>query len=197
MAAGDNRHWKAAERAQDIDQRPRRHSLYGYELHDLLAAGKHKGGGTLGVVMSYTEPICLYLQTALNRVRDCTDLADELSRGSELALTLLAAVNTLSGTYGMCNTLRTLVVERVQVTAPGCTAGDKRRQQWVESQLNEDDLGRTDVAPRIRKLRWMPPRSASGARSTVPPARRSPCHSSSSRADLVRLLTPRPPLPTP
>ena len=121
VAAGDNRHWKAAERAQDIDQRPRRHSLYGYEPHDLLASGKHKGGGTLGVVMGYTEPICLYLQTALNGVRDCADLADELARGSELALTLRAAVNTLSGTYGMCNTLRTLVVERAQVTAPGCT----------------------------------------------------------------------------
>lgn len=153
VAAGDNRHWKAAERAQDIDQRPRRHSLYGYEPHDLLASGKHKGGGTLGVVMGYTEPICLYLQTAFNGVRDCADLADEISRGSELALTLRAAVNTLAGTYGMCNTLRTLVVERAQVTAPGCTAGDKRRQQWVESQLNEDDLGRTDVAPRIRKLK--------------------------------------------
>ena len=85
--------------------------------------------------MGYTKPICLYLQTALNGVRDCADLADEISRDSELALTLRAAVNTLAGTYGMCNTLRPLVVERAQVTAPGCTAGDKRRQQWVESQV--------------------------------------------------------------
>ena len=150
---GGNRHWKAAERAQDADQRPRRHSLYGYEPYDLLSAGKHKGGGTLGVVMSYMEPICCYLQTALDGVRDCAERAHHESRGSDLARTLSASANTLAGIYGLSNTLRTLIVERAQVTAPGSTAGDKKRQQFVESQLNEDDLGRMDVAPRIRRLK--------------------------------------------
>ena len=149
-----NRHWKAAERSQDVDQHPRRHSLYGYRPFDILAAGKHKGGGTLGVVMSYIEPLCLYLQTALDGVREAAELAHELPRGgADLARLLDATDNTLSSVYGLGNTLRTLVTERAEVTAPGCTQGDKLRQQWVESQINEDDLGRADVAPRVRKLK--------------------------------------------
>ena len=59
----------------------------------------------------------------------------------------------MAGVYGLVNTLRTLVVERAHVTASAATAGDKKRQQWVESQLHEADLGRVDVAPQVRKLK--------------------------------------------
>ena len=146
----ESRHWHAAERALDADQRPRQHSLYGYEPHDLLRAGRHTGGGTLGMVMQYAEPLALYLSTALNGVRA---VAASLDYDDPIAGDLDACANTLSGCYGLANTLRSIVVERAQVQASGATVGDKKRQQWVEAQLNEDDLGRADVAPRIRKLK--------------------------------------------
>ena len=146
-----NRHWKAREQAEQAEQHPRRYSLYGNETYDLLQQGKHKGGGTLGLALEYCEPACLYGQTALNGVRDCADRAADLD--PELARSLDACANTIAGVYGLVNTLRTLIVERAHVTAPSATAGDKKRQQWVESQLHEADLGRYDVAPQVRKLK--------------------------------------------
>ena len=146
-----NRHWKAREQAEQAEQHPRRYSLYGNQTWDLLQQGKHKGGGTLGLALEYCEPACLYGQTALNGLRDCADRAAELD--PELARSLDACANTMAGVYGLVNTLRTLVVERAHVTASAATAGDKKRQQWVESQLHEADLGRVDVAPQVRKLK--------------------------------------------
>ena len=151
--ASTNRHWNAPQRALDADQRPRRHSLYGYEPFDVLASGKHKGGGTLGTVMRYVEPSCLYLQTALDGVRAAADAIDAGVDADDLREHLHACANTLSGVYGLTNTLRTLVVERANVTAKGATAADKKRMQWVEQQLDEDDFARADVAPRIRRLK--------------------------------------------
>ena len=147
----NNRHFKAREQAEQAEQHPRRYSLYGNQTWDLLQQGKHKGGGTLGLALEYCEPACLYGQTALNGLRDCADRAAELD--PELARSLDACANTMAGVYGLVNTLRTLVVERAHVTASAATAGDKKRQQWVESQLHEADLGRVDVAPQVRKLK--------------------------------------------
>lgn len=153
VVARKNRHWGAAQREADHDQRPRRYSLYGYEYWDLLIRGKHQGGGTLGLTMEYIEPVSMYLQTSLDAARECAQLADDLRVDGELRDTLHALSNTLSGTYGLANMLRTLIVERAKVTGPNATAGDKKRQQYVEQQLHEDDLGRPDVAPRVRELK--------------------------------------------
>ena len=153
VIASRNRHWGAAQREADRDQRPRRYSLYGYQYWDLLIRGKHQGGGTLGLTMEFSEPVCMYLQTALDAARECAKRADDLRVDGELRGTLHALSNTLSGTYGLANMLRTLIVERAKVTAPGATAGDKKRQQFVEQQLHEDDLGSPDVAPRVREIK--------------------------------------------
>ena len=102
----DNRHWNAAQRELDADQRPRRYSMYGYEPYDELRRGKHKGGGVLGLTMRYSEPAALYLQTAINGVENCRDSCDP---GDPLASDLDACANTLKGVYGLINTLRTLV----------------------------------------------------------------------------------------
>ena len=148
--AETNRHWKAAERALDADQRPRRYSLYGFEPFDNLRAGRHQGGGTLGTVMRYAEPSALYLQTAIEGVRSCRAACDP---GDPMCADLDAVLNTLMGVYALVNTLRTLVCERAAVLGPGATAADKKRQQWVEAQLDDDDFAPADVAPKIRKLK--------------------------------------------
>ena len=150
VSAASNRHWKAAERENDADQRPRRHSLYGYEPFDLLCSGKHRNGGTLGVVLRYAEPAALYLQTGIEGLRSCLAACDP---GDPMCADLEACINTFNGTYGLVNTLRTLMCERAVVLGPGATTADKRRQQWVEGQLDEDDFAAADVAPKIRRLK--------------------------------------------
>ena len=145
----DNRHWNAAQRELDADQRPRRHSLYGYEPYDELRRGKHKGGGVLGLTMRYVEPAALYLQTAINGVENCRDACD---LGDPLASDLDACANTIKGVYGLINTLRTLVSRRASVLSPGATPADKKRLEWVEQQLDGDDFASADTASKIRKL---------------------------------------------
>ena len=141
---------KAPERAADADQMPHRFSLHGYEPYDDLKSGRHGGSGTLGTIMQHLEPGVLYLKTGLDGLRTCKAA---VARRDPLRADLEAVYNTLNGAFGLINTLRTIICERAKVVRPGATPGDKKRQQWVESQLNEDDYETADVAPRIRKLK--------------------------------------------
>ena len=141
---------KASERAADANQMPHRFSLHGFEPYDDLKNGRHGGSGTLGTIMGHLEPGVLYFKTGLDGLRTCKASVD---RHDPLRADLEAVYNTLNGAFGLINTLRTIVCERAKVVRAGATPGDKKRQQWVESQLNEDDYETADVAPRIRKLK--------------------------------------------
>ena len=141
---------KAAERAADVDQTPRRFSLHGYEPYDKLCAGKRGDGGTLGLIMQYLEPARLYYKTGLRGFKAALRSIDE---SDPLYDDLRACYNTLDGAFNLVNTLATITVERAKVVSPGSTSSDKRRLEWIESQLAEDDYATADVAPRIRKLK--------------------------------------------
>jgi len=110
------------------------------------------------MVMGYTEPGVLYFHTGLEGLETC--VASMLSRGpissedaAALRRDLKATLNTFRGTFGLFNTLRTVISERAKVAAPGSTPGDKKRMQWVEQQLAENDYASRDVAPEVRMLK--------------------------------------------
>ena len=47
----------------------------------MRTAGRQGSGGTLGTAMRYAEPLCLYMQTALDGVRAAADAAAGPSQG--------------------------------------------------------------------------------------------------------------------
>lgn len=145
------RHWGASRMAIDPDPQPHRFSLYGNEYYDALKHGRHGGGGTLSVCLEYAEPTCLYLETSVNAVKA---MVDDLRDGRLVDPRDIEALsNTLQGVYRLSNRFRSLCVERAKAVRPGATKADKKRQQWVESQLNEDAYATADVEPEIRKLK--------------------------------------------
>ena len=155
-------HWKAKELAHDVDQEPHRYSLHGYEPFDGLKDGRHGGGGSLGLALKWMEPACLYLKTGCDALQGLVEGLDAfgstLDRDARRELgsylrQLGRVANTIQGSFDLANTYRTLIVERAKVQAPGASQGAKKRQQWVESQIDEDDYALPDVAPRIRSLK--------------------------------------------
>jgi hypothetical protein len=155
-------HWNARQLFHELDQEPHRYSLHGYEVHDGLRDAKHGGGGTLGLALRWMEPACLYFKTGTDALAatlsNLRELEEKLgprlrSEMSDHLADLTACINTLDGAFELANTYRTIVVERAKVQAPGASVGSKKRQQWVEAQIDEDDYHTADIEPRIRKLK--------------------------------------------
>ena len=150
--------WRAADRARDADQEPRRSSLYGYEPFDMLNSSKHGGGGTLGMAMSYAEPACLYQEASLRKLDSIVEAIDP---SDPLHRELSVVYNSLDAVFNLFNQFRTLIVERAKVVRPGATPGEKRRQRYVESQLHEDDYADANTDTRVREFKAAYEREAS------------------------------------
>ena len=156
--------WNARELHHDKDQKPHRYSLHGNEWFDALReAGRRGGGGSIGFALRWLEPSSTYLKTGTDGLHDTLRAFEELLKSEEGCTAddlydvrdeLVACFNTLRGAFSMVNTLRGLFVERAKIVADkGADKGAKRRQEWVESQLDDYDYAPADVEPRLRKLK--------------------------------------------
>ena len=108
------------------------------------------------------EPTCVYFKTGNDGLKQCvrnldTLLADggPISRrdARRLRSDMVCTLNTLKGAFALGNCYRTIMVERAKVQAPGSSVGAKKRQQWVEAQLDDNAYAATDIDPTVRALK--------------------------------------------
>ena len=156
-----NKHYGARNLAHQDDQAPQRISQHGNQVYDDLRASRAGADGVLGLGLRWLNPGCLYLQTGvdgigdrirqLERILEIADgeVFDELC---ELHADLVATYNTSRGAYDIVNGARTLVEGRARVQSNGATAAAKRRQQYVEEQLDDEAYADPSIDKRVRQL---------------------------------------------
>ena len=132
-----NPHWNAAALSRDADGRPRRISMYGNKAHDQLAAGRHEGGGTLGLALGYLEPLALFMHSLVAHSEALVDniLDGEIASERDLVSALAEARNTTRECYNMVNQFRFLVVNKARALRPSSSDYDKAEAKYLELSL--------------------------------------------------------------
>ena len=142
-----NPHWNAATLSRDADGRPRRYCLYGNKAHDMLASGRHEGGGTLGHALGYLEPLAAYMHSLLAHWAALVEAVEsgDLASQYDLFSALVMGRNSQRECYLLVNQFRYLVVNKARSLRPGASDYDKAEAKFIERSFDEKDLASADT----------------------------------------------------